>query len=197
MKRSRLQYRYAFVVQDLASHWIQNCPCNTKTSQETVKSLRKFLAQEEDRKVVYTDNSLELVKTCKDLFWNHCTSTPHRSETNGIAERAVRRVNEGTSTVLVESGLDEHWWAGVMECYCSLRNVQDLLADEKPPSERRFGEHFARPIIPFGAQLNIIQSLLKTKRGFINSARKSSQTSSWDMRYMRGEAGEETYGLQT
>ena len=25
-----------------------------------------------------------------DLSWNHCTSTPHRSETNGIAERAVR-----------------------------------------------------------------------------------------------------------
>ena len=31
-------------------------------------------------------------KACEDLSWNHCTSTPHRSETNGIAERAVRRV---------------------------------------------------------------------------------------------------------
>ena len=32
----------------------------------------------------------------KILSWNHRTSTPHRSETNGIAERAVRRVKEGT-----------------------------------------------------------------------------------------------------
>ena len=46
----------------------------------------------------------------EDLSWNHCTSTPHRSETNGIAERAVRRVKEGTSAVLLQSGLDENWW---------------------------------------------------------------------------------------
>ena len=46
-------------------------------------------------------------KTCEDLSWDHCTSTPHRSETNGIAERAVRRVKEGTSAVLLQSGLNE------------------------------------------------------------------------------------------
>ena len=38
-----------------------------------------------------------------------------------------------------------------MECYCYLRNVQDLLADGKSPNERRFGEPFKGPIIPFGA----------------------------------------------
>ena len=37
--------------------------------------------------------------------------TPHRSETNGIVERAVRRVKEGTSAVLLQSGLNESWWA--------------------------------------------------------------------------------------
>ena len=71
-------------------------------------------------KVINTDNSLELGKTCEDLSWNHCTSTPHRSETNGIAERAVRRVKEGTSAVLLRSGLDEKWWADSMECYTYL-----------------------------------------------------------------------------
>ena len=58
--------------------------------------------------VIYTDNSLEFGKACEELSWNHCTSTPHRSETNGIAERAVRRVKEGTSAVLLQSGLDEN-----------------------------------------------------------------------------------------
>ena len=38
-----------------------------------------------------------------------------------------------------------------MECYCSRRNVQDLLADGKTPCERRFGEPFKWPIVPFGA----------------------------------------------
>ena len=38
-----------------------------------------------------------------------------------------------------------------MECYCYLRNVQDLLADGKTPYERRFGEPLKGPIVPFGA----------------------------------------------
>ena len=38
-----------------------------------------------------------------------------------------------------------------MECYCNLQNIQDILADGKTPHERRFGEPFKGPIIPFGA----------------------------------------------
>ena len=38
-----------------------------------------------------------------------------------------------------------------MECYCYLRNVQDILQEVKTPYERRFGEPFKGPIIPFGA----------------------------------------------
>ena len=84
-------------------------------------------------KVIYTDNSLEIGKACEDLSWNRCTSTPHRSETNGIAERAVRRVKEGISAVLLQSGLNDSWWADSMECYTYLRNVTDLLSDGKTP----------------------------------------------------------------
>ena len=94
---SRNNHRYAVVVQDLATQWIQAYPCKTKTSQETQRSLQKFLEPDRNPKVIYTDNSLEFGKACEDLSWNHCTSTPHRSETNEIAERAVRRVKEGTS----------------------------------------------------------------------------------------------------
>ena len=89
---SRNHHRCAVVVQDLATQWIQSYPCKTKTSQETRRSLKKFLEPDTKPKVIYTDNSLEFGKACEDLSWNHCTSTPHRSETNGIPERAVRRV---------------------------------------------------------------------------------------------------------
>ena len=136
---SRNNHRYAVVVQDLATQWIQAYPCKNKTSQETQRSLQKFLEPERKPKVIYTDNSLEFGKACEDLSWNHCTSTPHRSETNGIAERAVRRVKEGTSAVLLQSGLNESWWTDSMECYTYLRNVTDLLSDGKTPYERRFG----------------------------------------------------------
>ena len=132
------------VVQDLATQWLQSYPCKTKTSQETEKSLMKFLEPTRKPKVIYTDNTLEFGKSFKDLSFNRCTSTPHRSETHGIAERAVRSVKEGTSAVLLQSGLDKEWWADSMECYCYLRNIQDLLSDGKTPYERRFGMPFTR-----------------------------------------------------
>ena len=124
---SRHNHRYAVVVQDLATQWIQSYPCKTKTSQETQRSLQKFLEPTRKHRVIYTANSLEFGKACEDLSWNHCTSTSHRSETNGLAERAVRRVKAGTSAVLLQSGLNESWWADSMECYTYLRNVTDLL----------------------------------------------------------------------
>ena len=148
---SRNNHRYAILVQDLATQWIQSYPCKTKTSQETQRSLQKFLEPERKPKVIYTDNSLDFDKACEDLSWNHCTSTPHRSETNGIAAGAVRRVREGTSAVLLESGLNESWWTDSMECYTFLRNVQDLLSDGKTPCERRFRKPSKGPIIPFGS----------------------------------------------
>ena len=108
----------------------------TKTSQETQESLQKFLEPERKPKVIYTDNSSEFGKACEDLSWNHCTSTPHRSETNAV---------------LLQSGLNESWWADSMEYYTYLRNVTDLLSDGKTPCERRFGQPFKGPIIPFGS----------------------------------------------
>ena len=38
-----------------------------------------------------------------------------------------------------------------MECYTYLRNVTDLWSDGNTPYERRFGQPFKRPIIPFGS----------------------------------------------
>ena len=71
--------------------------------------------------------------------------------TNRTAERAVRRIKEGTSAVLLQSGLEEKWWADAMECYCYLRNLQDLLSHGQTPYEPRFGEPFQGPISPFGS----------------------------------------------
>ena len=74
-------------------------PCKNKNSQETEKSPRKFPEPSRKPRVIFTDNSLEFGKCCEDLSWNHRTSTLYRSETNGIAERAVRRAKEETSAV--------------------------------------------------------------------------------------------------
>ena len=108
-------------------------------------------------------------KHCEDLSWNHCASTPHRSETNGIAERAVRRVKEGTSAVLLQSSLVENWWVHSMESHTYLRNIQDLLSDGKTPHERRFGKDQSFRLVHW---LSITLFLRKTSQESINFVRK-------------------------
>ena len=49
---SRNNHRCTIVVQDLATQCIQSDPCETKTSQETDKSLRKFLESSHSEKLL-------------------------------------------------------------------------------------------------------------------------------------------------
>ena len=108
-------------------------------------------------KHVYLDNAPELIKAMEELRWTYDTSTPHRPETNGVAERAARIIKEGTSTTLLQSGLPEDWWQEAMECDFFLRCVHAQLAaggdSSQTAFEKRFGHQFKGPIIPFGAQI--------------------------------------------
>ena len=149
---SRHNHRYSVVVQDLATQWIQSYPCKNENFSGNTKELVKVLGANQEPKVINTDNSWEFGKACEEFTWNHCTSKPHRSETNGIAERAVRRMKEGTSAVLLQSSLDKEWWRDSMECYCYLRNIQDL-SDGTTPYERFFGMPSNGPVILFGAMV--------------------------------------------
>ena len=135
------------------------------------KELAKVPGARQESKSHLTDNSLEFGKACEDLSWNHCTSTPHRSETNGIAERAVRRVKEGTSAVLLQSGLNENWWADSMECYTYLRNVQDLLSDGKLHMRDVLGNHFKDQLFHLVHWLSITLSLRRPSQESINLER--------------------------
>ena len=98
---------YAVLVQNLATQMDTIVSVQNKTSQETERSSREFLEPTAKPNVIYTGNSLKFGNACEEVSWNHCTSTPHRSETNGVAGRAVRRLRERTSAVLLQSGLDE------------------------------------------------------------------------------------------
>ena len=79
------------------------------------------------------------------------TGDPLEVNSLSICSHKVRWVKEGTSAVLLLSGLNENWWADSMECYIYLRNVTDLLSDGKTPYERRFGQPIKGPLIPFGS----------------------------------------------
>ena len=99
----------------------------------------------------------------------------------------MRKVKEGTSAVLLQSGLDEKWWADSMECYRFLRNIRDLLSDGKHlmrgDSENRravpgLRHHRLRiPIYPFMCKSGELEASLEKRRAVKHSQRvKSHQT---------------------
>ena len=106
----------------------------------------------------------------------------------------MRRVKEGTSAVLLQSGLNESWWADSMECYTYLRNVTDLFSDGKTPYERRFGKPFEGPIVPFGSLVEyhpIISEGISHES--INLERKFYLDCASDTFSTRGDFGRVTY----
>ena len=181
--------------------WCRTWPPNGSSRIGAKQKLRR--KHREARKSFWSQigslkyNSLELGKACEDLSWHRCTSTPHRSETNGIAERAVLRAKEGTSAVLLQSGLDENWWADSMECYTYLRNIQNLLSDVKTPYERRFGKPFKDQSFRLVHWLSITLFLRKTSQESINLERQFYLNCSSDTLCTRGEFGRVTYWSQT
>ena len=194
---SRNNHRYAVVVQDLATQWIQSHPWKSKSAQETQKNLMKFLEPTRKPKVIYTDNSVEFGKSCEESSWNYCTSTPHRSETHGIAERAVRRVKEGTSAVLLQSvwttnGGRTLWNATAI---CETCKISCLMGrhpmkggSECPLTDQQYRlEQWS----------NITLFLRKTKLDCISLEQKSCQVFSSGMHYLLEESGKETFWSQT
>lgn len=141
----------ACVIQDGFSNWLQSYPCKTKGAADTLRSFQKFLGPDVLAKHVYTDNSKEFAAALQQLCVCHDTCTPYTPASNGIVERAVRRVKEGTAGCLIQSGLSDRWWHKAMMTFCYLRNIHDLDAEGKTAYEKRFGVPFAGPIIPFGA----------------------------------------------
>ena len=96
-------------------------------------SLRQFL--EPSEKSFTQTIRWNLVNLVNIYHGNYRTSTHHRSETNGIAERGVR-IKEGTSAVLLQSGLDEQ---------CVICEMSKTSWQMEKHFMDRFGESFEGP----------------------------------------------------
>ena len=59
-----------------------------------------------------------------------------------------------------------------MECYCYLGNIQDLLSDGKTPNDRRFGEPFKGPNMPFGSMVEYHPISAKLRQDCTSLVRK-------------------------
>ena len=93
-----------------SGRWIQNYPCKTNSAQPRRKAKIHFI------RAVFRFS----IRVCEELNWNHERDLRRTDPKHGIAERAVRRVKEGTSSVSVQSGLEESWWADAMEFFIAI-----------------------------------------------------------------------------
>ena len=124
MKIENLDHRYAVLVQDLDTQWIQAYPSKTKTSKETQK-LAQVLGDKQPKVITLTFlwNSAKPVKMSPGIM--HVCTTQIRNKRDCGESSAQSKKN--TFAVLLQSSLNKNWWADSMECYTDFRNIQDLL----------------------------------------------------------------------
>ena len=113
-----------FLLRDHATKFKQLYPAATKS----VKEIPGTYVQEQGFHL-YTDGAPEIVNAGKSLHACHDTSTPYRSATNGIAEREIRNVLEGTRTLLEHSGLPTSPWPYASRCFCHHANIRTVEGD--------------------------------------------------------------------
>ena len=87
-------------------------------------------------------------------------------QSNGIAERAVRKVKDGGRCNLEQSGLRPSWWSYVCMHYCALHN------DKGGAFALRFCEDVKWLRIPFGAMVDYMPTPDKRPAAFESQCRQ-------------------------
>ena len=156
------------VILDIYTQWLQAYPVPSKDHERVTECLLLFFGPQYHpdysgpggKKVptqVYSDGAKEYQRALTDLHWIVETCTTHRKQTNGVAERAIRRVREGTAAALLRAGMDAIWWPEASQRVCFLRVTRDPLhPDDKTAYERRWKLKFDGPFIPFGALVSFL-----------------------------------------
>ena len=152
---SRNNHRYAVVVQDLAIQWIQikSYPGETKTSQETQRSLQKILEPTRKPKVIYTDNSLNLAKNVKNYLGIIVRQRHTDQKQMGLRKSSA----QSKGRHLLRCCCNQVWTMNAVRipwnvtAICKTFKTSCLMG--KTPYERRFGVPFNGPVIPFGTMV--------------------------------------------
>ena len=115
--------RVAMVIFGIATSFLGVAPAAEKSAYEATNALSSCVSRRETVNSFYSDNASELFKAAKLLGWQHPTSTPYVSHTNGVVERQIRTVEEGTRTLLTQAGLPAKLWSYASHAFCHSRNV--------------------------------------------------------------------------
>ena len=135
---------------DRATKWIAVYPKSSKSAKHTIEAMKHFAGSKDRVSSFYCDKAPELITAARACQWRLSTATTGMPQTNGVAERSVRTVKEGSSCGIVQSRYSTKWWPDAGEHFCFSRNV--ALVDGDSSYTRRHGRcHFKGERIPSGA----------------------------------------------
>ena len=143
---------FGLVMYDRGTTYTGGFPQGTKDADDHKDSLREFLGSAPVQRF-YSDCAPELIRAAKDLNLAHDTATPNRPDTNGVAERCVRKVVEGTKCLLAQAGFPPSWWPKAMRCFCHALNIEVVNGDSAWNRRHQKGQ-WSGPVIPFGAKVD-------------------------------------------
>ena len=118
----------ALVLGDKATGWLEGYAIAGKTTVDTSCALRYFAGSEVIKRA-WSDNSPELIAAFHETGVTHDTSTQGRPQSNGRAERLVRRCMDGARTLSLQAGLPPCFWPSSMRAYCFAQNIDILGGD--------------------------------------------------------------------
>ena len=140
------------VLYDAATGWLDAFPMTTKVTEKVRSSMCDF-AGEESVTYFYSDGERDLISAARSLGWKGDTSTPHRPQSNGIAEEKVKRVLYSARALLENAGLEPKWWPYAVKAYCMGHNT---TGGNNSPYFKRHGTIFQGKLIPFGALVDYL-----------------------------------------
>jgi hypothetical protein len=98
-------------------------PKATKANIHTKAGMKHFVGPNRKPKLTYSDNAPEYISSLTEENWTFDTATTGRSESNGVAERAVEDVKQGTTSSLLQGGMFPEHWPTASEHYCHSNNI--------------------------------------------------------------------------
>ena len=191
-------HRDAIVVQDLATPWIQSYPCKTKTSQETQRSLQKFLEPDGKPKVILHWQFLGIWQSLWKIFLGIIVRRHH---TDRKQMRLLKEQFAVWKKVRLLYCCDQVWmkigWQILWNVTPIFETSQISSLMGRRPMKDIFGRPVIGPIIPFGSLVEYYTMSAKDQSRIHQFGKKVFPGMSSDTLCMRGEFGRVTYWLQT
>ena len=139
----------AVVFLDRATKWIAVYPKSSTSAKHTIEAVKHFAGPEDKIASFYCDNAPELISGARACQWRFSTAATGMPQSNGVAERSVRTVKEGSSCAIVQSGYSTTWWPDAREHFCFAKNAT-LVDGDSSYSKRHGRGRFKGERIPSG-----------------------------------------------